>query len=130
MRLRKAVDFLREISYNMSKAFEMEEILMGLFNRSDKEPQPRSMQTTLMIRVLAVGYILYMLYNIVKSYFAGGADAPSLTLLLVAILVLGGGSLWVAVVTWKDYKAYKAQEAERQALEEEKTEADQQDDTL
>ena len=103
---------------------------MGLFNRSDKEPQPRSMQTTLMIRVLAVGYILYMLYNIVKSYFAGGADAPSLTLLLVAILVLGGGSLWVAVVTWKDYKAYKAQEAERQALEEEKTEADQQDDTL
>lgn len=130
MRLRKAVDFLREISYNMSKAFEMEEILMGLFNRSDKAPQPRSMQTTLMIRVLAVGYILYMLYNIVKSYFAGGADAPSLTLLLVAILVLGGGSLWVAVVTWKDYKAYKAQEAERQALEEEKTEADQQDDTL
>ena len=130
MRLRKAVDFLRKISYNMSKAFEMEEILMGLFDRTDKEKQPRNMQTTLMIRVLAVGYILYMLYNIVKSYFAGGADAPSLTLLLVAILVLGGGSLWVAVVTWKDYKAYKAQEAERQALEEEKTEADQQDDTL
>ena len=103
---------------------------MGLFNRSEKEQQPRSMQTTLMIRVLAVGYILYMLYNIIKSYIAGGADAPSLTLLLVAVLVLGGGSLWVAIVTWMDYKAYKAEEAAVQALEAEEAEADQQDDTI
>ena len=108
---------------------------MGLFNnREKKEPQPRNMQTTLMIRLLAIGYVLYMLYKIVTAYVAGGEDAPALWLLILSIVVLGGGSVGVGILTWKDYKAHKEAEAEQLALaEEEETEEEAQeesDDTL
>ena len=58
----------------------------------------------LVCRILAIGLVLYWLYDLVKSYLAGGEDAPSKTLLIIAIVVLGGGAVFMAVLTgyaWK-----------------------------
>lgn len=58
-------------------------------------------------RLAAVAVVLYWLYEIVTAYLAGGPDAPSLTLLLVAIAVLGGGGLAVVLLTLKSWKRAK-----------------------
>lgn len=67
----------------------------------------RSANGALLFRVIAVCVVLYWLLEIVIAYFKGGADAPSLTLLIVATIVLGGGAALVAVLTWKAWKADK-----------------------
>ena len=61
----------------------------------------------LMFRVLAIGVVLYWLYGIVRDYLAGGPEAPSLTLLIIAIAVMGGGSVLLAVISWKLWKLAK-----------------------
>ena len=69
---------------------------------------------TVAIRVLAAGFVFYSLGEIVLAFFKGGEEAPSLTLLLVSILVLGGGGVYVALMAWREYKKNKdaLQEAE------------------
>ena len=62
----------------------------------------------LMFRILAIGVVLYWLAELVIDYFKGGPDAPSLTLLIVAIIVLGGGAALVGILAWKAWKAEKA----------------------
>lgn len=62
----------------------------------------------MIFRIAAVCLILYWLVDIVKAYFQGGADAPSLTLLIVAIVVMGGGALVVGIITWRTWKQAKA----------------------
>ena len=52
-----------------------------------------------------------MLAQIVQGYIAGGEDAPSLGLLLLAIVVLGGGAVFIGVLGWKEWKKGKAEEA-------------------
>lgn len=83
--------------------------------------QPRSVNNKLMIRLLAAGYVLYMLYQVVMSYIEGGSEAPSLFLLLLSIVLLGGGSVWILLVSWKEYKNYQQEckEAAAQAALEE-----------
>ena len=39
--------------------------------------------------------LAYMLAKIVQAYIAGGADAPSVKVLLLGIVVLGGGIVFV-----------------------------------
>lgn len=56
------------------------------------------------VRVLAIGYALYMLYRLVERYFTAGADAPSLTLVIVGAVLLGGGAAALGVLTWKLWK--------------------------
>ena len=99
---------------------------MGLFNFGKKknpqeekvqeQRQPGNPTTMLLFRVLAVGYVLWMLKDLVVSYLAGGEEAPSLIVLLVAIAVLGGGCVWIGFMTYKQWKLMK--EAERQYNEE------------
>ena len=98
---------------------------MGLFNFGKKnaqqeEPQeqrqPGNPTTMLMFRVLAVGYVLWMLKDLVVAYFSGAEDRPSLGLLIGAILVLGGGCVWIGWMTYKQWKLMK--EAERKYNEE------------
>lgn len=95
---------------------------MALFRRnkdaSQEETAPqRNMNNVMLFRLLGIGYVLYMAYDVVKAYFVGGEDAPSLTLVLLAVIVLGGGSVAVGILSWKDYKKYRAQEAEKAQAE-------------
>ena len=83
---------------------------MGLFNAQNKEKQPANPNFMLSIRVLAVGYLGYCLWQIIQLYRAGGADAPSVPLLIGAILVLGGGAVWIAVASFLQWKRDQAEQ--------------------
>lgn len=94
---------------------------MKLFNfgTQEREERPVNFNNVMMIRVLAVGYILYMLYDTITMYIQGGEDAPSLAVLLVCILVLGGGSVGIGLITFNQWKKHKAQQ-QLEAEEEER----------
>lgn len=116
---------------------------MGLFKKasaSEEEKQvPRNPNNTVAFRVLAIGYILYMCFNIVKLYTEGGPEAPSLTALILGVGLLGGGAIFLAIISYKEWKrgkesydAYMAElraEAEaKRAAEEAKAAADAEED--
>lgn len=110
---------------------------MGLFNKrsaSEEEKQvPRNPNNTVAFRVLAIGYILYMCVNIVKLYMEGGPEAPGIGGLLLGVGLLGGGALFLAIISYKEWKrgkeaydAYMAElraEAEARRAEEEEAQA-------
>ena len=83
---------------------------MGFFNKRSNEENtaPRNPSNVVAFRVLAVGYVGYLCIQIVKSYLAGGPDAPSLPLLIGGIAILGGGAIFMAFLTYKEYKRNKA----------------------
>ena len=74
-----------------------------------------------------------------KLYIKGGPDAPSLPLLICGVVFLGGGALFLALLTYTEWKrnktkydAYMAElrqeaEAKRAAEEEEAAEQDAED---
>lgn len=77
-------------------------------------------------RIVLVGTALlllaYMLAKIVQAYVVGGADAPSVKVLLLGIAVLGGGIVFVVrylVLLLKEYyrKPEDAQEPQEGAEE-------------
>ena len=72
------------------------------FRRSNNANQ------ALAFRILALAVVLYWLFDIVKGYFQGGPDAPSLTLVILSVVLLGGGAAYVAWNTWKAWKQDKA----------------------
>lgn len=112
---------------------------MGLFNFGKKNPQEEEVQeqkapgnptTMILFRVLAIGYVIWMLKDVVKAYFAGGPDAPSGIFVLVSCLVLGAGCVWIGIMSYKQYKQMKEaeriynEEVARQYAEEERLEAE------
>ena len=115
---------------------------MGLFSKkpeTNSDQPPRNPNNTVAFRLLAIGYISYLCINIIKLYMAGGPDAPSLTALVLGIVVLGGGAAFLAVLTYKEWKqgkaAYDAYMAElrveaeaKRAAEEAKALADAEED--
>ena len=56
-------------------------------------------------RILAIGYVLYQLYEVIRMYAEGGPEAPALWLLILSIVVLGGGAGVIAFLTWRDWKS-------------------------
>ena len=100
---------------------------MGLFNRDKKDAQPVNPNFMLMIRVLAVGYLGYCLLEIIKLYRAGGADAPSLPLLIGAIVVLGGGAVWIAIVSFLQWRKVQAEQTAALDAEDATAEATKED---
>lgn len=86
---------------------------MGFFNkRSESENEnrtPRNPNNLVMFRVLAIGYLFYLCVSIVKLYLAGGPDAPSLTALVLGVVFLGGGALFLAILSYKEWKRGKAE---------------------
>ena len=66
--------------------------------------------------------LAYMLAKVVQAYIVGGADAPSIKVLLLGIVVLGGGIVFVVrylVLLLKEYyrKPEDAQEPQENAEE-------------
>lgn len=86
---------------------------MGLFNKNDANAQaeekrtPRNPSNTVAFRVLAIGYIGYMCVNMIKLYTAGGPDAPSLPGLIAGVALLGGGCVFLAVLSYREWKRDK-----------------------
>lgn len=76
----------------------------------------RSARTVLNFRLLAILLILYYLYDTVSGYLAGGPEAPSLTLLILTVVLFGGGAVLLSVQSWKEYK--RGQEAAKMTQEE------------
>ena len=116
---------------------------MGFFSKkpeADTPAQPpRNPNNTVAFRLLAIGYIAYLCVNIIKLYIAGGSDAPSVTALVLGVLVLGGGAAFLGLLTYKEWKQGKAaydqymaqlrEEAEaKRAAEEAKALADAEED--
>ena len=112
---------------------------MGLFNFGKKNQEKEEVQeqkapgnptTMILFRVLAIGYVAWMLKDVVKAYFAGGPDAPSGIFVLCSCLVLGAGCVWIGIMSYKQYKQMKEaeriynEEVARQYAEEERLEAE------
>lgn len=99
--------------------------------KSDEEVKqaPRNPSNTVAFRVLAVGYVGYLCVNMIKLYIEGGPDAPSLIGLIAGIAVLGGGALFLAFITYREWKrnkvAYDAYMAELRAEAEAKRAAEE-----
>ena len=82
----------------------------------EKEERRVNPNGLITIRAVAVLYLLYMLKDTVSMYIKGGEEAPSVWMLLLCIVVLGGGAVWIAIVSFKQWK--KLREEERLAAEE------------
>lgn len=76
----------------------------------------RNANGVLSLRLTAILVVLYMLYQVIQSYRAGGEDAPSLTLLIIAIVVLGGGAAGLGYMSYRVWK--KDKEAAKLSQEE------------
>ena len=88
---------------------------MGLFKKNDDKPV--NPNNAMLIRMLAVGYLLYTVYNMIQLYIKGGEDAPSLGLLLVTVALFVGGSVWIGILSFKQWKQMR--QARQEAYEEE-----------
>lgn len=117
---------------------------MGFFNKKQEAAEsnqpPRNPNNIVAFRLLAIGYVGYLLINTIKLYTAGGPDAPSLGMLIFAIVLLGGGAAFIGIITFKEWKRSKAEydqymaelraEAEAKRAAEEAAEAEEDDDFL
>ena len=86
---------------------------MGLFNKQpqgeEEKRTPRNPNNLVAFRLLAIGYIGYMCINMVKLYTEGGPDAPSLTGLIAGVAFLGGGCIFLAVISYREWKRSKTE---------------------
>ena len=99
---------------------------MGFFNkRSESKSEnrtPRNPNNLVMFRVLAIGYLFYLCVSIVKLYLASGPDAPSLTALVLGVVFLGGGAVFLGILSYKAWK--RGKEAYDQYMAELRAEAE------
>lgn len=59
--------------------------------------------TTLLLRLAGMGIVLYWYYESVLLYLQGGPDAPSLTFMILAGIVMIGGALAVGILSFRTY---------------------------
>ena len=74
----------------------------------DADQTPRNPNNMIMFRLLAVFYVGYLCIQMIKTYTAGGPDAPSLGMLVGGIAILGGGAVFLAILSYKEWKRNKA----------------------
>lgn len=79
-----------------------------------KKQQLEEMKRKLPFRLIAIGFLLYMLADIVIKYVQGGPEAPTLPMLVIAIVIMGGGSGLVGWLTWRSWKQIKQSENEEE----------------
>lgn len=76
-------------------------------NREDFR-KVRSAKGGMLFRLFGIAVVLYWLGEMVVNFLKGGPDAPSVTMLIVAIIIMGGGAAFVGFLTWKAWKLEKA----------------------
>ena len=69
---------------------------------------PPNTSVFLFFRLAASAYLLYLVYQMVSLYKAGGSEAPSLFLLILSIVFLGGSAIAIAWVSLRQYKRFLA----------------------
>ena len=72
-------------------------------------PSPKSRASLYALCALYLGYLLYQLLN---TAFAPGADRPALHMLVLGVTVLGGGALALLLLAWRIYRAPEPREPE------------------
>lgn len=85
---------------------------MGFFNKKETNEQnstPRNPSNLVAFRLLAIGYVSYLCVNMVKLYIEGGPEAPSLTTLILGLAVLGGGVIFLALLSFREWKKNKVE---------------------
>lgn len=101
-------------------------------SKPKKEFRPQSHAT---IYVIAIIYLGYLLFQIIRGALAGGSDAPTTPQLVAGIVLLGGGMVFLAFLAWRmsriqpDSAADEAEELEpSEAFDELEQAADDQED--
>lgn len=88
---------------------------MGFFSKQknneteEVNQAPRNPSNIVAFRVLAIGYLAYMCIDMVKLFMEGGEDAPSLPLLIGGTVVLGGGAIFLAIISYREWRRGKAE---------------------
>ena len=82
---------------------------MGFFNKKTDEENttPRNPSNVIGFRLLAVGYVAYLCVQMIKTYTEGGAEAPSLAMLIGGLVLLGGGAAFLGFLSYKEWKRNK-----------------------
>lgn len=83
---------------------------MGFFSKNQTNEEnrtPRNPSNVAMFRLLAVAYVGYLCIQMIKTYTAGGPDAPSLPMLIGGLVLLGGGAIFLAVISYLEWKKNK-----------------------
>lgn len=97
---------------------------MGLFqkNKDVQNSRPKNPDNYFMFKLLAAGYLLYLLWDIIKMYMAGGADQPSVLLMVCSFVVLGGGAAYIGITSFAQWRRFKKEEQEEAQLLEQQEE--------
>lgn len=97
---------------------------MGLFqkNQEAQSSRPKNPDNYFMFKLLAAGYLLYLLWDIIKMYMAGGADQPSVLLMVCSFAVLGGGAVYIGVTSFLQWRRFKKEVQEEEQLLEQQEE--------
>ena len=84
---------------------------MALFKKNnpaeEKDQAPRNPNNLVMFRVLAIGYVTHLCVQMVQTYLQGGPEAPSLGMLIGGVGVLGGGAVFLAFISYREWKSNK-----------------------
>ena len=67
------------------------------------------------VYLLAVVYLCYLIFQMVKRYLAGGPDAPSVSLLVGGIALLGGGCVILGILARKMFLMPVEEETEQES---------------
>lgn len=67
---------------------------------------------TLAVSGLTLFVLGAMLWEIVSTYLAGGNDAPTVGVLVAALIVLGGGMVFAAFLIFRQIKQFQSEETQ------------------
>lgn len=71
---------------------------------SGETPKVRNPGGMLGLQGMVILLVLYLYYQVVKNYLAGGPDAPSLATVVVGGIVLIGGCIGVGCMAFRIYR--------------------------
>lgn len=78
-------------------------------------PNPKGRASLYALCALYLGYLLYQMLN---TAFAPGADRPPSYLLVLGVVILGGGAVALLLLAWRIYRAPEPREPEETLPEE------------
>jgi TRAP-type C4-dicarboxylate transport system permease small subunit len=83
-------------------------------SKPKKEFRPQAHATIYLIAIIYLGYLLFQL---VRSALAGGSGAPTTVQLIAGILLLGGGMVFLGFLAWRMSRIQPKEEGDDPSLE-------------